>query len=257
VGTLIAALAVLLGLTFLVGAVAEPAGAVRPDEVDEVDCDKAENKLAPVCVNVVVEVGGDPNPRPCFGCSSPFPRDPTDPGPILDGGVPGGGGGGGCAGRAGSAAGPCGPPPPAPPASYPRDPFPPSKRCEVHTGFSANHRALDVGYRGVGYGDAVVAMEAGTVLGFHTDGGREMANAVIVRTGNHLTIYAHVRAFGIRPGVRVRQGQRIGRIDASGPTTGPHVHLVRLKAANGESHDDAFDRADGAGERFSLPSCND
>ncbi|MEX1147417.1 MAG: peptidoglycan DD-metalloendopeptidase family protein [Sphingomonadales bacterium] len=48
----------------------------------------------------------------------------------------------------------------------------------------------------------------------------------IRHNGTYQTAYAHMRAFGkgMRAGARVRQGQVIGYIGASGRVTGPHLH---------------------------------
>ena len=43
--------------------------------------------------------------------------------------------------------------------------------------------------------------------------------------GGYETAYLHLSAYGpgIRPGVRVEQGQTIGRVGQSGTATGPHL----------------------------------
>ena len=50
---------------------------------------------------------------------------------------------------------------------------------------------------------------------------------VIKHTNGYETAYGHQRAFaaGIKPGVRVHQGQVIGYVGSTGLSTGPHLHF--------------------------------
>lgn len=84
-------------------------------------------------------------------------------------------------------------------------------------------------HRGVDYGAPV-----GTPVRATADGVVALAgvrggygNVVIVRhTGVYSTLYAHLSRFalGVRNGTRVRQGDTIGYVGATGWATGPHLH---------------------------------
>ena len=89
------------------------------------------------------------------------------------------------------------------------------KNWRAHTGvdFAASH------------GTRVIASADGTVVAAGRRGG--YGNAVEIRHGGGITtLYAHLSAFakGIRAGVRVRQGEPIGFVGATGFATGPHLH---------------------------------
>jgi murein DD-endopeptidase MepM/ murein hydrolase activator NlpD len=84
-------------------------------------------------------------------------------------------------------------------------------------------------HRGVDYGAPtgapVVAVSSGTVVSATYDN----ANGRMVRlrhASGYQSYYLHLSAFapGIRAGVRVDQGQTIGRVGATGLATGPHLH---------------------------------
>jgi murein DD-endopeptidase MepM/ murein hydrolase activator NlpD len=84
-------------------------------------------------------------------------------------------------------------------------------------------------HRGVDYaaptGAPVVAAASGVVISATYDG----ANGRMVRVrhpAGYESYYLHLSAFGpgIRAGVRVEQGQTVGRVGATGLATGPHLH---------------------------------
>lgn len=57
---------------------------------------------------------------------------------------------------------------------------------------------------------------------------------VVIRHNSEFsTGYAHMNGFakGIRPGVRVKQGQVIGYVGSTGRSTGPHLHFEVIKTA--------------------------
>ena len=75
------------------------------------------------------------------------------------------------------------------------------------------------------HGTRVIAAADGTVVAAGRRGG--YGNAVEVRHGGSITtLYAHLSGFarGIRAGSRVRQGEPIGFVGATGFATGPHLH---------------------------------
>jgi murein DD-endopeptidase MepM/ murein hydrolase activator NlpD len=93
-------------------------------------------------------------------------------------------------------------------------------RVRAHTG---------VDY-GAPHGAAVVAVASGVVVSAGWGGGG--GNQVRIRHAAGMeTYYLHLSAFakGIRAGVRVDQGQLIGRVGATGTATGPHLHFSLRK----------------------------
>ncbi|MEK7745779.1 MAG: peptidoglycan DD-metalloendopeptidase family protein [Elusimicrobiota bacterium] len=76
------------------------------------------------------------------------------------------------------------------------------------------------------YGTPVSAVGAGLVAGAGYKGG--LGNAVEIRhNSNYVTVYGHLKGFakGVRAGTRVRQGQVIGYVGATGLASGPHLHF--------------------------------
>jgi len=100
------------------------------------------------------------------------------------------------------------------------------KRRHPILGYSRMHKGLDFAApRGTpikASGDGVVEFAAY---------GRSYGNNVRLRhANNYKTKYAHMKRFarGIRPGVRVKQGQIIGYVGTTGMSTGPHLHYEVL-----------------------------
>lgn len=89
-------------------------------------------------------------------------------------------------------------------------------------GYSKMHTGIDFG---APQGTPIKAAGSGTIMKAGRGGG--YGNVVQVQhQGPYSTLYAHMSriADGIRPGVKVRQGQVIGYVGSTGRSTGPHLH---------------------------------
>ena len=90
-------------------------------------------------------------------------------------------------------------------------------------------------HRGVDFigktGDPIKAAMKGTVL--HIDNNPNLGNFVILKhDGGLQTLYAHLSAYTVKTGDTVNQGQEIGKIGATGYTTGPHLHFEVFRNGN-------------------------
>jgi murein DD-endopeptidase MepM/ murein hydrolase activator NlpD len=94
-------------------------------------------------------------------------------------------------------------------------------------GYSAMHQGVDFG---VPPGTPIMASGDGVVATAGWEGG--YGNLVVLRhEAGYSTAYAHMSriAKGLKPGVRVNQGDIIGYVGATGLATGPHLHYeVRI-----------------------------
>jgi murein DD-endopeptidase MepM/ murein hydrolase activator NlpD len=93
-----------------------------------------------------------------------------------------------------------------------------------------NQRKLHAGIDWAGpVGTPIIAAGHGTVEEAGYKG--QYGNYIRIRHANgYQTTYAHMRGFasGIRPGLRVRQGEVIGYLGSTGLSSGPHLHFEVL-----------------------------
>lgn len=95
------------------------------------------------------------------------------------------------------------------------------RRLHPILGISRAHLGVDYG---APVGTPVIAVANGLVAAAGWDGGS--GRMVRLRhAGGYETFYLHLSSIaeGVRPGSRVAQGQRIGRVGATGLATGPHL----------------------------------
>jgi murein DD-endopeptidase MepM/ murein hydrolase activator NlpD len=98
-------------------------------------------------------------------------------------------------------------------------------RLSPFTGLRQFHSGLDIG---APTGTPVKAAMAGRVntVGFNDS----LGNYVVVsHHSGYRTLYAHLSAVAVKPGVSVGMGQRIGDVGSTGRSTGPHLHFTVYK----------------------------
>lgn len=83
------------------------------------------------------------------------------------------------------------------------------------------HRGVDYGAR---TGTPIRAAASGAVI-WASDLGPYGTLAVIEHSGGVHTAYGHLESVQVSVGQRVKVGQRIGRVGATGLATGPHLHF--------------------------------
>lgn len=88
-------------------------------------------------------------------------------------------------------------------------------------GFARFHRGVDFA---AAWGSPVRAAADGVVAaaGWRGGYGRQVQ---LVHAGANTTSYSHLSQMVVEPGARVRRGQLIGYVGASGLATGPHLHF--------------------------------
>lgn len=121
----------------------------------------------------------------------------------------------------------------------------PVKYSRISSKFSTHRKHPILGYtrahRGVDYaaprGTPVHAVGDGFVTYAGWKGGYGRMVEIRHNNRNHSTRYAHLKGFarGLKKGQKVRQGQVVGYVGASGVATGPHLHFefrIRGRAIN-------------------------
>jgi murein DD-endopeptidase MepM/ murein hydrolase activator NlpD len=121
-------------------------------------------------------------------------------------------------------------------------------RADPFHGGSARHRGVDVG---APEGSPILAAADGVVRRAGSRGG--YGNAVEIDHGDGTTtLYAHAAELLVREGERVRRGQEIARVGATGRATGPHLHFEVRKGERAVSPRLALriygERVDGSSE---------
>jgi murein DD-endopeptidase MepM/ murein hydrolase activator NlpD len=95
-------------------------------------------------------------------------------------------------------------------------------------GFNKMHKGTDFA---APMGTSIMASGDGVVTKASWCGGG--GNCIKIKhNSTYQTIYAHMKSFaiGIKPGVRVKQGQTIGYVGSTGKSTGPHLHYEVIEA---------------------------
>ncbi|MRC18413.1 peptidoglycan DD-metalloendopeptidase family protein [Bacillus thuringiensis] len=100
--------------------------------------------------------------------------------------------------------------------------------------------AKDLGFPTIQYGAPIHAIEKGTVRYLRRNSTHctddaycpDFDNMVLIEGNDHgYTGYHHVKPLSdLQEGMFVEAGQKIGHIDDSGVTSGPHLHLARYTA---------------------------
>ena len=101
-------------------------------------------------------------------------------------------------------------------------------RPDPFSGARGLHPAIDIS---ADKGSRVVATADGVVESAGWNG--NYGNLLVVDHGFGIkTKYGHLQSFAVKPGARVRRGDLIGHVGATGRATGPHLHYEIL--ANGQ-----------------------
>jgi len=97
------------------------------------------------------------------------------------------------------------------------------------------HAGIDIANK---VGTPVYAAFAGTVISTGTNGvpGRSGKYILIANPDGERQYYGHLNKIRVKAGQKVKQGQRIGDMGATGNVTGPHLHFEIWRNASHTSH---------------------
>lgn len=97
------------------------------------------------------------------------------------------------------------------------------------------HAGIDIANK---VGTPVYAAFAGTVVGAGTNGvpGRSGKYILIQNPDGERQYYGHLNKIRVKAGQKVKQGQRIGDMGATGNVTGPHLHFEIWRNSSHTSH---------------------
>lgn len=97
-------------------------------------------------------------------------------------------------------------------------------------GVTTMHYGTDICVRPFSYGKKIVAVQDGTVILADSSLRSTYGKYIIIDHGNGLhTLYAHASLLRVSAGQKVKQGQHIADIGATGKVTGAHLHFeVRI-----------------------------
>jgi murein DD-endopeptidase MepM/ murein hydrolase activator NlpD len=96
-----------------------------------------------------------------------------------------------------------------------------ARRDPIH-GRRSFHDGVDISAK---RGTPVLAAATGRVTFAGRRGGSGNV-VVLLHTGGHKTVYAHLERIHVARGSRVRQGDIVGLVGSTGRSTGPHLHFV-------------------------------
>lgn len=93
-------------------------------------------------------------------------------------------------------------------------------RKSPFTGLKEFHRGIDIATR---MGTPIIAPADGTVTSARTNGG--LGKCIVIKHGHGMvTRYGHLKKYLVKPGTRVKRGDKIALVGNTGRSTAPHLH---------------------------------